>query len=194
MIIELTDTGAAPANIKAGIIAAGLDTTALYQWQNHTVLFDTVANTNAAVQQLQAQCKDCVVKLYDNLFYEFNRSHCDSGTIAKEWSHTILTANLVADTAKQHEYLDYHATQYQQWPEVSKGFCHAGFQQLLLYRNGRQLMLVISIPKGENLDRLNPKTTENNPRVNDWNNIMKQYQEGIPGTKPGETWVVLQHL
>lgn len=88
--------------------------------------------------------------------------------------------------------MQYHATQYQQWPEVSKGFCNAQFQQLLVYRNGRQLMLVISIPKGASLDALNPKTTENNPRVNDWNKLMAKYQEGIEGTEKGETWVFLK--
>jgi hypothetical protein len=53
-------------------------------------------------------------------------------------------------------------------------------------------MLVISIPKGQSLDQLNPKTTENNPRVNEWNAIMKNYQEGIEGTGLGETWVLLK--
>jgi L-rhamnose mutarotase len=95
----------------------------------------------------------------------------------------------VKDPKLQQEYLNYHATQFQKWPEVSKGFCNANFQQLLVFKNGRQLMLVISIPKGESLDKLNPKTTENNPRVNEWNKLMKKYQEGIPGTKPGEVWV-----
>ena len=55
-------------------------------------------------------------------------------------------------------------------------------------------MLVISIPKGESLDKLNPKTTENNPRVDEWNKIMNKYQEGIEGTKPGETWVFFKKL
>ena len=50
-------------------------------------------------------------------------------------------------------------------------------------------MLVISIPKGASLDALNPKTTENNPRVNDWNTLMAKYQEGIEGTAKGEVWV-----
>ena len=53
-------------------------------------------------------------------------------------------------------------------------------------------MLVISIPHGENLDHLNPKTTENNPRVDEWNRLMQQYQEGISGTDPGEVWVFLK--
>jgi hypothetical protein len=56
------------------------------------------------------------------------------------------------------------------------------------------LILVISIPKGERLDKLNPKTTQNNPRVDDWNKLMSKYQEGIEGTKKGETWVFLRPL
>ncbi|RZK36771.1 MAG: L-rhamnose mutarotase, partial [Hymenobacter sp.] len=111
---------------------------------------------------------------------------------AGQWNNIILTANLVKDPAKQREYLRYHATQFAQWPEVAQGFCRASFQQLLVFRQGRQLLLVISIPHGESLDELNPKTTENNPRVNDWNRLMQQYQEGLPGTRPGETWVFLQ--
>ncbi|WNH09423.1 L-rhamnose mutarotase [Thalassobellus suaedae] len=77
-------------------------------------------------------------------------------------------------------------------PEVAQGFCNADFQQLQVFKNGRQLMLIISIPKGESLDKLNPKTTENNPRVYDWNALMKKYQTGIKGAKKNETWVFLK--
>ena len=126
------------------------------------------------------------------MVYAFDQSHCDSSGVAAQWDQVLLTANLVADTSKQKEYLQYHATQFEKWPEVAKGFCHAQFQQLLVYKKERQLMLVISIPHGESLDRLNPKTTENNPRVDEWNRLMQQYQEGIPGTIPGEVWVFLK--
>ena len=73
-------------------------------------------------------------------------------------------------------------------------FCNADFQQLLIFRNGRQLVLVISIPKGESLDKLNPKTTENNPRVNEWNKLMGKYQEGLPGAGVGVKWVFLERV
>ena len=132
--------------------------------------------------------------IYADMFYVFNRERCDDKLEAKDWDNIVLTANLVNDAKLQREYLEYHARQFEQWPEVSKGFCNAEFQQLLVFRKGRQLMLIISIPKGKNLDELNPKTTENNPRVNDWNNLMKKYQEGINGTQPGEVWVFLKHL
>ncbi|MCH5597837.1 L-rhamnose mutarotase [Niabella ginsengisoli] len=120
---------------------------------------------------------------YYDMYYQFNRSRCDDKATVKDWEHIILTANLVADVQKQKKYLEYHATQFEEWPEISKGFCNADFQRLMMFRNGRQLMLVISIPKGKTLDELNPKTTENNPRVDEWNKIMSQYQKGIEGTK-----------
>ncbi|GAB4024613.1 L-rhamnose mutarotase [Spirosoma gilvum] len=165
---------------------------ALYQWQNHYVIFDKVQDVFVLSERLKSAFPAVRVKTYYDLFYEFNRSRCSAGPVSGEWDHTILTANMVADPKLQAEYLDYHATQFEKWPEVSNGFCNAQFQQLLLYRNGRQLMLVISVPKGESLDKLNPKTTENNPRVDEWNARMKKYQEGIPGTKPGEVWVELK--
>ena len=72
--------------------------------------------------------------------------------------------------------------------------CNASFQQVLLFRDGRQLMLVISIPAGENLDELNPKTTENNPRVDEWNSIMAGYQEGIENAPEGVVWIELKQV
>ena len=75
------------------------------------------------------------VKVYHDLFYEFNRKHCnDNSNSQKNGIILLLTANLVADKKLQQEYLDYHATQFEKWPEVAKGFCNADFQQLLLYQ------------------------------------------------------------
>jgi hypothetical protein len=164
----------------------------VYQWKNHLVLVGNISDVDNIQRDVRAAYSNAEVKVYEHPFYNFNRyTHCNA-TVAKEWKNIVLTANLVADTSLQQEYLNDHATQFEKWPEVSKGFCNANFQQLLVYKNGRQLMLVISIPEGKNLDELNPKTTENNPRVNEWNERMKKYQEGIEGTKKGETWVFLK--
>lgn len=164
----------------------------LHQWKNHYVIFAVMPDPKAIAARIERLLPDAQVKVYDSCFYVFDRSRCDSSAVAEEWEHTLLTANVAADTVLQKEYLQYHATQFTQWPELSRGFCNAEFQQLLLFRNGRQLMLVISIPKGKKLDQLNPKTTENNPRVEEWNRLMKKYQEGIAGTAAGEVWVELK--
>lgn len=163
----------------------------LYKWNNHTVLYAKMNQVEALKTTFKALFPTIEIKTYDKTVYNFSKyDHCKS-TPAQEWEHTLLTCNLVSDPKLQQEYLDYHKTQFEKWPEVLAGFCNAGFQQLQVFKNGRQLLLVISIPKGSNLDELNPKTTENNPRVNDWNDLMKKYQTGIEGTKPGEVWVEL---
>ena len=172
-----------------------IDSSAVYQWQNHYVIFAKIADAGVIQGRLKNNFPDAEVKVYHDLFYEFSKKkHCSDKRVAKEWDHILLTANLVADKKLQQEYLDYHATQFEKWPDIAKGFCNADFQQLLIFRNGRQLVLVISIPKGESLDDLNPRTTENNPKMVEWNKIMGKYQEGIEGTKAGETWVFLKKL
>lgn len=170
----------------------GIPASSVYQWNNHIVVYGDLADTVKLLKQISAKYPLCTVKLYSHPFYNFNRKYCSSSATAKEWDNVILTANLVADPKLQQEYLEHHHTQFEKWPEVSNGFCRANFQQLLVFKNGRQLMLIISIPKGESLDKLNPLTTKNNPRVDDWNKMMKKYQTGIPGTKKDEVWVFLK--
>ena len=160
----------------------------IYKWNNRLVIYTSSLKVES-LQQTLKRLNAVEIKLYDNLFYDFNREkNCGDKPVA-EWDNIILSANLVDDEKMQNEYLSYHKTQFEKWPEVSKGFCNAEFQRLAIFKKDRQLMLVISIPKGKKLDDLNPKTTLNNPKVDEWNSIMKKYQQGIEGTKPGEVWV-----
>ncbi|MDB5192906.1 MAG: L-rhamnose mutarotase [Segetibacter sp.] len=197
VIIELIKRGNQPIDIdklRQVLVTNKINPASIYQWQNRTVIFDKVQDASVVRGKIKNTLPEVEIRIYYDPFYDFNRTHCSDTTTAKEWEHVILTANLVNNSKLQKEYMDYHATQFEEWPEVAKGFCNASFQQLLVYRSGRQLMLVISVPKGESLDKLNPKTTENNPRVDQWNGLMKKYQEGIEGTRPGETWVFLKKV
>ena len=149
----------------------------LYQWENRLVIYGLMNQPERTKRKLALAFPDLEIKIYENPVYDFqNFERCKEVKVASEWENIVLTANLVADEKMQKEYVDYHKTQFEKWPEIAKGFCNADFQQLQVFKNGRQLILVISIPKGESLDKLNPKTTENNPRVDDWNNLMKKYQ------------------
>jgi len=166
-----------------------------YQWKNHLVLFGADQDTAGIAGRIRETGIGLTMKKYDSAMYVFDRAlQCGDSVAAKPWRNYLLTANLVADTSLQKEYLHYHAVQQTDWPEVAQGFCNADFQQLIVFRKGRQLLLVISIPADKTLDKLNPKTEENNPRVVEWNKIMSKYQEGIEGTAPGESWVFLKRL
>lgn len=193
--VELIGKGFDAEKIKAIAKTNGVIDAQLYQWKKHTVLYAKMNHVEHLKRELALEYPKAEIKTYNTPVYNFNKfEQCGDKSMAAEWDHVLLTANLVDDTKLQNEYLQYHETQFKEWPEVAQGFCNASFQQLQVFKNGRQLMLVISIPKGADLDELNPKTTENNPRVNEWNEIMKRYQTGIKGTKSGETWVFLKKL
>jgi hypothetical protein len=181
--------------LKTLLAKNNIDSNTVYQWQNHTVIFSKMADVLTMKGRLKNNFPESEVKVYYDLVYNFQKkNNCSDKTVAKEWDHILLTANLVADATMQQEYVDAHTTQFEKIPQIAEGFCNANFQQLLVFKNGRQLMLVISIPKGESLDKLNPKTTENNPQMIEWNKRMGKYQEGIEGTKKGESWVFFKKL
>jgi hypothetical protein len=170
------------------------DITDIRRWKNHISIYLNIPNPEEILMEVKKEYPQDSVKYYDKPFYTFNRKNCADTINSEKWDNIVMTASLVNDPKLQQEYLNYHAMQFKNWPQVARGFCNADFQQVLVFKNGRQLMLVISIPKGESLDKLNPKTTANNPRVIEWNRLMAKYQQGISGTKPGEVWVVLKPI
>jgi hypothetical protein len=188
VIVELTGDSLELPLFRPLLETLGVDSVAIYGWENHLLVYDFQGDTTA----LRAQMPGGTLKIYTDPYYVFDRSTCADGQVDGPWEHKILSANLVADPVKQQEYLNYHKTQFEEWPEISEGFCRAEFQQLLMYRVGRQMILIISIPAGKDYDTLNARTVENNPRTDDWNLLMAQYQEGIEGTAPGETWVFFE--
>jgi len=194
VIAEIIMTGLSSLDIATHSFNADTGIQNVMRWQNRVIFYTKTTNVADFKHLITTVFKESKVVFFQNPFYEFERKYCSDKSVAKEWTNIILSANLVKDPKMQQEYLNYHATQFQKWPEVSQGFCNAGFQQLLVFKTGRQLMLVISIPKGKTLDELNPLTTKNNPRVDDWNNMMKKYQEGIEGTKKGEVWVFFKDI
>ncbi|WP_157208121.1 right-handed parallel beta-helix repeat-containing protein [Mariniflexile maritimum] len=194
-VIELVGTDFDMAAIAKLVKSFRIINQGFYQWENHLVIYGKMNSVEKLKNRLALLCPQAEVKSYQNPVYNFTKfERCENSKPAQEWDDFILTANLVADEKLQQAYLDHHKTQFQKWPEVAQGFCNANFQQLQVFKNGRQLMLVISVPKGASLDELNPKTTENNPRVIEWNALMKKYQTGIEGTKPNETWVFFNKL
>lgn len=176
------------AQIKKIAAEAGIPEGSLYRWKEHYFIFAVIEKPAAFKTAIHA-LQGVSIREYPDYFYAFDRSRCATTDTAGEWQHILLTAALVPDSSLQREYMNAHATQFEQWPEVGQGFCRAQFRQLLLYRKDDQLVLVISIPAGKTLDELNPLTTKDNPRVDEWNRQMKKYQTGIPGTDSSEVWV-----
>lgn len=160
-----------------------------YQYKNHYLLEVKNRDLKNSFDRLSLKYPDLIVKTYDRPFYIFDRFSQYGLSKAKHGKNIIFTANLVNDPKLQDEYLQYHKDQLLKFPGVTKGFCNADFQNLLVFRNGRQLLLIINIPEDKTLEELNPKTEENNPQTIEWNRMMKKYQTGIDDAPMGQAWV-----
>lgn len=167
----------------------------LYRWRDRFIFYAEQKHVVNFYDQVKEQLPSVKRTLFSVPFYVFDRQNCETASLKEEESeHILLSANLVQDTNMQKDYLDYHRKQFEEWPEVSKGFCNAEFKQILLFKEGQQLLLVIDIPKGADFEDLNKKTVEHNPRVAEWNRLMSAYQEGLPGTETGEVWVRFERM
>lgn len=190
--IELISTGSENNTILLKELSKlGVATSDEYKWNNHFLVYAPKDIVDKIAQWARGRFP---TKTYETPFYNFNREKMTGEKPTTPWKHVILSANLVSDIALQNEYIEYHRTQFDEWPELSEGFAKADFQQVLLFRNGCRLLLVITIPKDKTFEELNPKTTENNPRVAEWNALMTKYQEGLSDAPKGSTWITFEPL
>lgn len=97
----------------------------------------------------------------------------------------VFVVNIKPGEERLKEYLAYHQAI---WPEVEKGFKKAGYRQIRLYRSHHTLVMIIAVAEGADLDAMGKTAEAYSPRCKEWNTLMAGYQEGVPGTLPGQTW------
>lgn len=112
---------------------------------------------------------------------------CDKKRIeAEKTKELVFVVNLVNDTSKITEYLNYHK---QVWPEVAAGFKKAGYKAIKMYRFNTSLVMLITIPAGADINRLGKVAEAYDKKCAEWNKMMRNYQEGVTGTDEGQQWV-----
>jgi L-rhamnose mutarotase len=104
----------------------------------------------------------------------------------QELEDKVFVVNIVHDSLKLKEYLDYHK---QVWPQVEAGFRKAGYKKIVLYRYDYLLVMKITVPVGADLGEMGKLAEASDPRCAEWNKLMNTYQKGVEGTLPEQTWV-----
>jgi L-rhamnose mutarotase len=88
---------------------------------------------------------------------------------------------------------EYEAWHRAVWPEIIASIKDAGIAKLDIFRVSNRLFMMIEA--GDDF-RFEAKTIAdaNNPVVQKWEELMWKYQQAIPGTKPGEKWLLMQRI
>ncbi len=90
------------------------------------------------------------------------------------------------------EYKEYHAAG-NAWPEITKSIKDAGIVDMQIYLTGNRMFMIMEVD-----DTFDPvKKAEmdaNNPKVQEWENLMWDYQQELPWAKSGEKWIELEKV
>ena len=100
------------------------------------------------------------------------------------------TVMLKDDPSIIQEYENYHANP---WPEVVEGTLKCGIRRVFIYRFGRQLFMFMEVPDDFDMKRDMPKYMED-PRAREWDELMRTFQEPVPGAPAGSTWVEMKEV
>ncbi|WP_302328329.1 MULTISPECIES: L-rhamnose mutarotase [unclassified Sphingobacterium] len=101
-----------------------------------------------------------------------------------------MALDLVDDPKMIAEYEDHHRRVS---AEIKKSITDAGVTVMDIYRFANRLFMIMEVDESFSFERKDKMDAEN-PAVQVWEQLMWKYQESIPGSKPGEKWVMMEQI
>lgn len=101
-----------------------------------------------------------------------------------------LVLDLKDDAALIAEYEAHHR---QIWPEIEKSITDSGIEQMEIYRSGNRLFMIMEVNDSFNFEKKAAADAANS-KVQEWEQLMWKYQQALPGSKPGEKWVLMEKI
>lgn len=88
---------------------------------------------------------------------------------------------------------EYEAHHRAVWPEIIASVKNSGIENLEIYRTGNRLFMIMETIDDFTLEAKAASDAEN-PIVQEWERLMWNYQQALPGSKPGEKWVRMERI
>ena len=101
-----------------------------------------------------------------------------------------LALDLVDEPELIAEYEAYHQAV---WPEIKKSILDSGIINMEIYRTGNRLFMIMETEEGFSFDQ-KAVMDESNEIVQEWEQLMWKFQQALPGSKPGEKWVLMNNI
>ena len=88
------------------------------------------------------------------------------------------------------EYEMYHQ---KVWPEILESITSSGIESLDIYRVSNRLFMIMETNETFSFEAKGQADAEN-PKVQEWETLMWNYQQALPGAKPGEKWLLMERI
>lgn len=101
----------------------------------------------------------------------------------------VFTINLKDDSVAVEAYRQHHLVV---WPEVLESLRHIGVIGMDIHVLGRRLVMVVEMADGLDYRKAFAAHMTSNPRVAEWEHLMRSLQEPSPDAAAGEWWAAME--
>jgi L-rhamnose mutarotase len=101
-----------------------------------------------------------------------------------------LTLDLKDDPSLIAKYKRYHE---QVWPEILKSIGDSGIDDMEIYLLGTRMLMIMEVNEKFSFEA-KAKTDRENPKVQEWEELMWKFQEPLPQAQPGEKWLLMERI
>ena len=98
--------------------------------------------------------------------------------------------DLIDDPKRIQDYEEYHK---KVWPEIESQILKTGVTSLEIYRVANRLFMILDAPPHFSLES-KAKLDAENPKVQEWEKLMWNFQQQLPFAQPGEKWVLMKKI
>ena len=99
-------------------------------------------------------------------------------------SRYCLTVDLKNDPALIAAYEEHHK---KVWPEILQSLQDSGIESMQIYRLQTRMFMIIETNNDFSFEKKSAMDLAN-PKVQEWEKMMSQYQQALPWEKPDDPW------
>jgi L-rhamnose mutarotase len=101
-----------------------------------------------------------------------------------------LTLDLKDDRKLIAEYRRYHE---KVWPEIIESIKDSGIEDMEIYLLGTRMFMIMEVSDTFSFDK-KAKADKQNPKVQEWEDLMWKFQQALPQAKKGEKWLRMERV
>ena len=93
-------------------------------------------------------------------------------------------SNLVEEYRRKHQKI---------WPEITQSIKDSGIEDMEIYLLGRRMFMIMEANERFSFEA-KAKADRDNPKVQEWENLMWKFQKPLLQPKPGEKWLLMEQV
>lgn len=98
--------------------------------------------------------------------------------------------DLKEDETLMEAYIEHHK---KVWPEILQQIKSTGVKCMEIYRVSNRLFMIMETKADFSLEA-KAAMDKSNPKVQEWEELMSNYQQALPNAKPGEKWIQMEQI